>query len=374
LIRLNNRAQHQEYKRFRAALAASPDAFIVFDQNKKVVFVSEHYKRVYPDHTDVLTPGTPVEKAYESLSSTQNVFEDSEVYDEFREFWTTLSGQIEFTLDDGRTWRVTAAELPDQQGYIVTTTDITDYLDNQKLLEEKSEALEMALVQEKEASEIQKQFINMVSHEFRTPLTIIDGNAQIIQKRADQMDQEQINKKVKSIRSAVSRLIYMMDGILSSNMLSSGNMELMPENLDVKALVSELAEEQEQLSPSLEINLHMETLPESLLLDKKVMTLILTNLISNAIKFSDQNPRINIYGDARDDMFVLKVEDQGIGIPEGELSKIFDRYYRSSISENVTGSGIGLNLVKGLVELHGGSVEVDSKQGQGSSFTVKIPL
>ena len=373
-IRLNNRTQQEEFKRFKAALAASPDAFIVFDSDKKVFFVSEHYRRAYPANPEFLERGTPVAEAFHNLSSEQNVHPGSPAYNAMEKFWTTLEGQTEFTLNDGRTWRITAAVLPDNQGWIVTTTDISDYLEYQKLLEEKSDALAGALLKEKEASEIQKQFINMISHEFRTPLTIIDGNAQIIQKRGETLSRDELSSRCKTIRSSVSRLIYMFEGVLSSNMLKTGNMELIFEDVDVEKIIKELADEQEQLSPSLTIKLNFKDMPPHVRLDRKVLILVITNLLSNAIKFSRNNPVITIDCFIKDGKLHLDVSDKGIGIPENEIDRVFDRYYRTSLSKNVTGSGIGLNLVRDLIDLHGGDIGVSSTEGEGATFSVQIPV
>ena len=225
-IRQTNRIMQDEYLRFRAALTASPDALIVFDNDRNIFFVSEHYKRAYPNIAERLIRGVSVEDAFELARIEEGITESDPRYTLLRDFWYGLSGQIEFMSMNGRhkgrIWRMKASHLTDgsgvKQGTIVTTTDITDIQLRKQALEETSLQLAQALEKEQESSLLQKQFIGMVSHEFRTPLAIIDGHAQVIMRRND-LDPEAIKARCKTIRSAVSRLVSMMESILSSNML-----------------------------------------------------------------------------------------------------------------------------------------------------------
>lgn len=247
------------------------------------------------------------------------------------------------------------------------------YRQQQEMLEEKSRALEEALAREQAASALQKQFIDMVSHEFRTPLTIIDGNAQIIQKRGDTLDAKTLEKRAKTIRSSVSRLIHIMEGFLSSSMLKTGKLKVVRDPVDVKKLIAEICDEYEELSKKAKIECTMDTLPDYVVLDKKIITLVISNLISNALKFSRDDPVVTVTSFIEDGIFRLIVEDQGIGIPEDEKGKIFDQYYRTSISTGITGTGIGLSLVRDLLELHGGTITVENTERGGSRFVVKVP-
>lgn len=247
------------------------------------------------------------------------------------------------------------------------------YHRQQEMLEEKSQALEEALAKEQAAGALQKQFIDMVSHEFRTPLTIIDGNAQIIQKRGDTLDAKTLEKRAKTIRSSVSRLIHLMEGFLSSSMLKTGKLQVVRAPVDMKKLIAELCDEYGELSKKAKIECITDTLPDYVVLDKKIITLVISNLISNALKFSKDDPVVTVTSFIENGIFNLIVEDQGIGIPEDEKDKIFDQYYRSSISTGITGTGIGLSLVRDLLELHGGMITVENTEKSGSGFTAKVP-
>jgi len=373
-ISLENRIQQEEYRRFKASLSASPDAFIVFDENNKLFFVSEHYLKAYPQCGDRLVRGTGVMEAFEMCSAEQGVTAGDPRYKYLRAFWSRMDGEAEFVTNDGRVWHIKTRKLPDGQGTIVTTTDITRYRNQQRELEEKSIKLEDALEKEREASAVQKQFINMVSHEFRTPLSIVDGNAQLLYKRADSVDAPTIQKRAKTIRNAVSRLVNMMEGILSSSMLKTGTLELHPEPVDLKKLLRELCEEHADLNTSHKIECDVEGLPGECMIDRKYITLVISNLLSNAIKFSKESPAVRVRGWHDADHIYLEFEDNGIGIPANELPHIFERYYRTTIASGIPGSGIGLNLARHLVELHQGAINVESSEGKGSKFVIYLPV
>ena len=369
-IRQTNHILQEEYRRFRAALTASPDAFIVLDHERNIFFVSEHYKRAYPALGSKLIRGLPVMEAFELARVEQGVKDDDPRYLPMKRFWEVLQGQIEFTMESGRIWQIKAAPLPEGQGTIVTTTDITEIVSQQKVIEEKSRLLAEALEKEKEASALQKQFIGMVSHEFRTPLAIIDGNAQLVQRLGGDSITE-IHNRCKTMRSAVSRLVHMMESVLSSSMLKTGRLDPDLQEFDLGELIAELCDEHAMLSQPDVITWDVSGLTGNVLLDRKMMTLIITNLLSNAVKYTRDQPRIHVTAaHGPEGVVVMGVTDNGIGIPENELGRVFERYYRASTSIGIAGTGIGLNLVQDLLGLQNGKISVQSTVGKGTCFTV----
>lgn len=372
--RIENRAQDEEYRRFRASLSASPDAFIVLDENRKIFFVSEHYKRAYPQSAHKLVRGLDIMDAFEILSSEQGVTESDPRYPHLKKFWQEMDGMQEFETIDGRTWRMKASKLDEGQGTIITTTDLTLYMRQKRELEKASTELQAALKNEKEASALQKQFVDMVSHEFRTPLTIIDGHAQILSRKADEITPDDIRKRTRTIRSAVTRLVTMMEGVLSSNMLKIGKLEIVPETVNLKAYARDLCDDHSELARSHKLTLDTSQLPETVRIDRKIMNLVLSNLISNAIKYSVHNPEVHVRLAMEGAWLRINVRDNGVGIPYEELPRIFERYFRASTATGIPGTGIGLSLVKELVELYHGKLEVNSEIGQGTEFSVSLPV
>ena len=372
--RLENRTQDEEYRRFKASLSASPDAIMVVDENRKIFFVTQHYKRAYPQSANKLVRGLDIAEAFAMLSQEQGVTPSDPRYNTLKSFWDRLEGMQEFDTADGRVWRVKASKLDEGQGTIITTTDITLYQKQRQELEKATDELELTLQKEQEASALQKQFVNMVSHEFRTPLTIIDGHAQILHRKADEIGPDDIRKRSKTIRSAVSRLVTMMEGVLSSNMLKTGKLEIIPEPLNLKTFARDLCDDHGELSRDHKISLDCDSIPDTVNVDKKIVSLILSNLLSNAIKYTKDNPQITVRLDKTDKWLNINVQDNGIGIPYDELPRVFERYFRASTATGIPGTGIGLSLVKDLVELYQGKLEVNSDVGQGTAFSVSLPL
>jgi len=214
----------------------------------------------------------------------------------------------------------------------------------------------------------------MVSHEFRTPLTIIDGHAQILNRKADEISADDIRNRSKTIRSAVSRLVSMMEGVLSSNLLKTGKLQIICETIDLKALVRDLCDDHRELAKNHDIVIDMQSVPESVSVDKKVISLIISNLLSNAIKYTRDNPKIIVKVDVSTDWLTIRVKDNGIGIPYDELPRIFERYFRASTATGIPGTGIGLSLVKDLTEAYQGRLEVNSVVNQGTEFIIYLPI
>lgn len=372
--RLNARLQEDEYKTFQGYLSASADAFIVFDKRKRIFFVSEHYLKTYPKSAHLFVRGMPVQKAFEGVAAEIGLAPTDAVYHQLKNFWLGQKGQLELTLKSGQVLRMTAVKLPEEQGTIISTTDITELTAQKTELAQRRKEVEIALFREQEASNLQKQFISMVSHEFRTPLTIVDGNAQILERRGGQMEAEESQRRLHTIRSAVSRLINMMEAVLSSNMLRTGKLDLNYEEFDLRELACMLCDEQKGLSRNHIITCDVERLPECVYLDKKIITLILTNLLSNAVKYTREEPNISLTGSVDENHIIITVSDNGVGIPQDELNQIFERFFRATTSVGVSGTGVGLSLVKELVHLHKGFVKVESTLGKGTIFEIRLPL
>lgn len=373
ITRLEARVQEDEYTTFLGFLSVCADAFIVFDRQRRIFYVSGHYLELYPRSEPVFVRGTPVQKVFDAVIDEMGVNETDPQYHEARHFWTSLKGTHEIMLDNGTHLRMTAVDLPNGQGTIVSTTNVTVYKNQEKALATKQMELERALSAEQEASNLQKQFISMVSHEFRTPLSIVDGNAQILERRFDEIPREEIKTRLHAIRSAVSRTVNMMEAVLSSNLLKTGKLDIRPERFNLEELIEELCREQRDLSADSVITTDYSGLDGPVFLDKKIITLVLTNILANAVKYTNKNPHIHVKAYQENQNIILSVKDNGIGIPQDEQDKIFQRFYRGSTSGDAIGSGIGLSLVRDVVQIHGGHVKVDSQVENGSIFTVFLP-
>lgn len=237
----------------------------------------------------------------------------------------------------------------------------------------KATQLETALEKEKEFSALQQKFVSMASHEFRTPLAIIDGAAQRVERRIDSIEPVDLTKRISRIRGAVRRMLVLIESTLSASRLDEGRVEMNPRQIDVAEIVKTVCERQTELSEELEIHIALEDLPGAIEGDPALLDQVFTNLLSNAVKYAPTAPKISISGARDTDGFLaIAVTDNGVGIPANELSSLFDRFFRASTSEGIAGTGIGLNLARELVEMHGGTIVVESQVGVGTTFTVRL--
>jgi signal transduction histidine kinase len=243
------------------------------------------------------------------------------------------------------------------------------------LLDTKRQELQDALDREKEINGLQRQFVSMVSHEFRTPLAIIDGNARRILKRPVEGMTGRETGALQKIRNAVLRLTELMESVLSAARVDDGRIAFDPAACSPGAIIQDLAESYAEIYPDHRITLDLARLPDEIIADQKLLRQVFSNLLSNAVKYSQQGSDVRVDGRTDDERrVVIAVHDQGVGIPEAEQAKLFQRFFRASTSVGITGSGIGLHLAAHLVHLHGGSIELESREGEGSTFRVVLPI
>ncbi|MGD1875899.1 MAG: ATP-binding protein [Kiloniellaceae bacterium] len=234
--------------------------------------------------------------------------------------------------------------------------------------------LSTALEKEKEYSALHREFVSMVSHEFRTPVAIIDGAAQRIARRAEKDTPEELRERTEKIRSAAARMIELIDSTLSFSRLEAGTVELKRAPCDFAGLLTEICERQQSISKKHEIKLSIAGVPPELLIDASRMDQVITNLLSNAVKYSPTSSRIDVTCRVQAGDVVVMVQDRGLGIPQDELPKLFEKFFRARTSTGIPGTGIGLHLVKLLTELHQGSIGVESSEGNGTVFTLRFPI
>ena len=241
-------------------------------------------------------------------------------------------------------------------------------------LEAKAEELETALNKQKELNELQRQFVSMASHEFRTPLAIIDATAQRLKKRADQMSSGDALNRIDKIRHAVARMTRLMESTLTAARLEDGRVVVDIRPCAIERIIHEACSRHQEIAESHVISCETSDLPDLIHADASALEQILTNLLSNAVKYAPEAPDVRVA--ARRDLghIVIKVADRGIGIDADDLPNMFNRFFRAKTSTGIAGTGIGLNLVKTLAEMHGGSVSVESTKGVGSTFSVRLPI
>ncbi|MDK4731398.1 ATP-binding protein [Rhizobium sp. CNPSo 3490] len=241
-------------------------------------------------------------------------------------------------------------------------------------IERQRQELDRLLVHERQVNALQRQFVAMASHEFRTPLAIIDAAAQRLCRSTTNVSGEYVHEKAGVIRSAVVRMVDLMESILASGRLETGQIILKRSEGNLKVLLITCCDRQRELSPSHVFHLDLELIPGILTFDRSAMEQVFTNLISNAVKYSPDQPDIYVRARVDEKMVEITITDSGIGMDADDLPKLFQPYYRARSATGIAGTGLGLNVVKQVVELHGGTVEVTSELGKGTTFAISLPI
>ncbi|WP_247887003.1 DUF3369 domain-containing protein [Azospirillum sp. SYSU D00513] len=244
---------------------------------------------------------------------------------------------------------------------------------NQVALVAAKERVERALERELAAGDNQRQFLAMVSHEFRTPLAIIDSAAQMLGFRAERIDPDML-ERLSVIRTSVQRLTGLIEAHLTDERLQSGTLVLERRQVDLPALLRDVVRPFQVTHPGNRFELELDGLPSHLSGDANLLGLVFSNLVNNAVKYAGASPSVTIRGGKDGPMAVVEVVDNGCGIAENEIPRLFDRFFRGAGSVGVPGTGIGLHTVQQVVQLHGGAIDVDSEPGAGSTFRVVLPV
>lgn len=239
---------------------------------------------------------------------------------------------------------------------------------------QKSDEIHRLLLQEKELSDLKIQLFSMISHEFRTPLTVILSASQLLENGLKDAEQSS-RKNLYRIQSSVKLMNQFLTDILILTRAESGNLSCQLEPLDIEAFCLNLVEDFQFINKN---NTPIKFVSQGLMirpyLDEKLLYSILSNLLLNAIKYSPTGAGISLILWKDSDRIVFQVRDHGIGIAEEDRGKIYEPFYRGQNVENIIGTGLGLAVVKKCVELHRGEIALDSQVDKGTSFTVKLPI
>ncbi|RCJ42711.1 hybrid sensor histidine kinase/response regulator [Nostoc minutum NIES-26] len=242
-------------------------------------------------------------------------------------------------------------------------------------LRESEERIRQALAKEQELNELKSNFVAMVSHEFRNPMTTIRMAIEIIEFNSDKLTNERRTKYFDRINNAIKQMLQLLDEILFLSKTEAAKLEYKPAPLNLENFCRELTEIiQFGVGSQHIINFTYQGESAQVEMDEDLLTCIFTNLLSNAIKYSPQQSIVRFDLNCKDDIATLRVQDQGVGIPLQDQANLFQTFYRASNVGRVQGTGLGLTIVKKCVELHGGQIQLESQQNVGTTVTVTLPL
>lgn len=232
-----------------------------------------------------------------------------------------------------------------------------------------------AFERERDVNDLKSKFVSIASHEFRTPLSAVLSSASLINQYKEKGELEKVSKHVTRIKSSVNHLTSILNDFLSLGRLDEGKIDVNYELIAVNDFLNEVREELlETLRPNQDIMIREASSSTVINSDVRILRNIFFNLISNASKYSPAGKKIYVEVHERDNDVTFDITDEGIGIPEQDFKHMFDRFFRASNAGDTQGTGLGLNIVKRYVELLEGSVNFSSRYGEGSTFSVTLPL
>ncbi len=362
-------------QRLRDFADVSSDWFWEMDRGLRFSYFSERAGELSGTDIGAMLGKQRTEIVMEMDRHWRHHFDDLNNHRPFRDFRYKKLGV------DGDIYHISISGLPvfnqdgSFAGYRGTGSNITERVAAEaKILEQRE--LEAALAKEREINGLQRQFVSMVSHEFRTPLAIIDGNAQRLLRRHVSMTPERAVDALQKVRHAVARLTELMESVLNASRLEEGHISYTPGPCNLAEILREICDSYAEIYPDHKIHMDIDGLPDVVIADSSLVRQVVSNLTSNAVKYSPAGTTIWVTGseDLEEGGAFIAIRDEGVGIPKAELSQLCSRFFRASTSTGIAGTGIGLHLVQHFVAMHGGRIDVESVEGQGSTFTVRLPL
>ncbi|HYE53106.1 MAG TPA: tetratricopeptide repeat protein [Azospirillaceae bacterium] len=340
--------------RLVAAINTAPDGFAAFGPDGLLEMANERIAEFLPGLGDLPSGAMDFAAAAALIRRLGGAMPDR-----------PADRDIELPLADGRHLRLTVRVAADGRS-VLRAADVSIY-------KEANRSLAAALAKEKGLSRAYRSFVSMVSHQFRTPLAVIDSNAQRMMRRATALPPAEIVERAEKIRGSTQRLTALMESTLNAARLEVGDFTPVPKPFDLVVLLSEIVSTHHDVAPDREIFFESDVSALPVRADRALVEQAVSNLVANAVKYSPAGSPIWVGLASGGAGVSISVADQGIGIPPEELPKIFDRFFRASNVASKPGTGIGLNFACQVIRMHGGDIRVESRQGEGTTFTVLLP-
>ena len=217
-----------------------------------------------------------------------------------------------------------------------------------------------------------------MTHEFKTPIATINLALDSIKNPKIINDQDKVLRYIKMIRDENKRMHGQVENVLRISRLEKNQIEISTEASDLHDVIDDAISHVSLLTLDKKgsITTHLEAIQSEILANQFHMTNVLVNILENALKYSEDKPKIDVFTESTNKNLLVKIEDKGIGMSKNVQKHIFDKFYREQKGNihDVKGHGLGLAYVKEIIDIHHGTVFVDSEKGKGSTFTIKLPL
>lgn len=369
-------ALQESNERFRLAFQTSPDSININRlQDGMYIDVNNGFTEIMGYSREEAIGKTSLE-----LNTWNNPQDRARLVEQLREQgycenleaeFRSKYGEVKIGLMSARV--ITLGESPH---ILSITRDITEHR-HLEAESKKAELLQIELEKEKELVTLKENILSIMSHEFRTPLTIIQTSSDLLSRYFDRMTEERRTQSLQQIGQQVASLTRMIDDILAVGRAQSGRIEFNPSKIDLEAFCRTVVDQirfADDLEHEFKLTNHATDL--QVMADASLLRHIIGNLLTNAVKYSPERSHIMVELDIRDSYALIQVNDEGMGIPEEDQPRLFDPFHRASNVGSIKGTGLGLSIVRQYVELHGGHIELESTgmPGEGASFSVWLPL
>lgn len=240
-------------------------------------------------------------------------------------------------------------------------------------LEKSREELRLSLEKEKDLNEMKSRFVSMASHEFRTPLATILSSLTLVSKYGELGEKEKQHRHIQRIKNSISYLTDLLNDVLSISKLEEGKVSIVPLQCKAEDYIKQILEDLKPLTKKGQIIRYTHSGNALMCQDVKILKIIITNLVSNAIKFSNENTIVELRTKASSHLFEIEIQDYGVGISAEDQEHLFERFFRGNNVTNIQGTGLGLNIVARYLEILGGEIHVKSQLNEGTTFLVQLP-
>jgi signal transduction histidine kinase len=374
----------QKNKELEAIIENMPDAFALFDKEGSLLLLNAEARKMYPNLASKKIV-TNVHDDYEYFDLNNNPIPIENLPtrralkgERIRNERIVIIGQDKHQITEINTTPV----LDDENNFlsvVVTHRDITEQIENQqKLLNveiAKREALEGAM-------QLKDEFLYLITHEFRTPMTIVNSSLQVIELMYNAQVSPNVRKHLITIKQNTNRQLRLVNNLLDITKMRTGSIKFNKNVFDIVYVTNAIVKSVEFYARQKGVNLNFTSKISSEMIysDEEKYERIMLNILSNALKYTPQNKNINVMLSVRkiknQRKLYLTVKDEGIGIPKEKQSIIFERFGQvdSSLSRQAEGTGLGLYLVKLLLDALEGEITLESEEGSGSTFTIILPI
>jgi two-component system OmpR family sensor kinase len=322
-------------------LNSTNDSIVVFSENKEINFKNEKYDQLEEGIQKRLN-----DVIIQTLDNQHNQSKEIEINDKF------------YSIDSN------FLEFENEKNVLIVVRDISGTKELEKL---------------KKIDKMKMEFLSMMSHELRTPLSAIKAYSDTIIDSYEMLDDETLIEFFTTIQSETNHLNRLLTDLLDFSKLELKTLNLEKTKFNINGLINEICNTLEEFANNNGVDVIFNNDKKlEVYLDRTRMRQVIFNLIQNAIKYSDKEKEdkfVKIMTKMNNGNLIIVIEDNGIGIKKEDKEKVFDKFYRSdtSLTYEIQGTGVGLSIVKDMVELHDGTVELDTNLGKGSTFTITVP-